>query len=400
MTGLIEISEAVEKCRGEAISFLQDLIRTPSPSRQEAEAAKVVAEKMRAVGFDEVKIDKLSDALGTIKGSGGGRTLLLNGHLDHVPVGDMPDPYSGRLMDGEQLGVKGEVVFGRGASDMKGAVAAMVMAGAVIRGLGIGLKGDLRVAAVAMEEVGGVGTQETIEDQFLGDVVVIGEATDMEIALGHRGGAGTSVVVRGRSCHASAPERGINALYKATDLIARIRSDLIPRLPDHPIFGKTTLTVTRISVKPDTGNVVPEECTFHMDCRTHPDYPREALKSDLEGIIAAMKRVDPELDAYVPPPTRPRTRSFTGFYTDPKEHPVVGESKKAVAEALGHEPKLTTWRFATDGRLYHWLGIPVIGFGPAEERFAHTHEDHVRVEDYLNAIKVYAWLACNICGVE
>lgn len=276
----------------------------------------------------------------------------------------------------------------------------MVMAGAVIKGLGIALKGDFKVAAVAMEEVGGVGTQETIEDQFLGDVVVIGEATDMEIALGHRGGAGTSIVVRGRSCHASAPERGINALYKATDLISRIRSDLIPRLPDHPVFGKTTLTVTRISVKPDAGNVVPEECTFHMDCRTHPDYPREALKSDLEGIIATMKREDPELDAYVPPPTRPRTRSFTGFYTDPKEHPVVGESKKAVAEALGHEPKLTTWRFATDGRLYHWLGIPVIGFGPAEERFAHTHEDHVRVEDYLNAIKVYAWLACSICGVE
>lgn len=400
MTGLIDMSEAVEKRRGEAISFLQDLIRTPSPSRQEAEAAKVVAEKMRAVCFDDVKIDKLSDVLGTIKGSGGGRTLLLNGHIDHVPVGDMTDPYSGRLMGGEQFGVKGEVVYGRGASDMKGAVAAMVMAGAVLKGLGIGLKGDFKVAAVAMEEVGGVGTQETIEDQFLGDLVVIGEATDMEIALGHRGGAGTSIVVRGRSCHASAPERGINALYKATDLISRIRSDLIPRLPDHPVFGKTTLTVTRISVKPDAGNVVPEECTFHMDCRTHPDYPREALKSDLEVIIATMKREDPELDAYVPPPTRPRTRSFTGFYTDPKEHPVVGEAKKAVAEALGHEPKLTTWSFATDGRLYHWLGIPVIGFGPAEERFAHTHEDHVRVEDYLNAIKVYAWLACSICGVE
>jgi len=400
MTGLIEITEAVERWRGEAISFLQELIRTPSPSRQEAEATRVVADQMRAMAFDKVKIDELSDALGTIKGSGGGRTLLLNGHLDHVPVGDMVDPYSGRIMDGVQFGVEGEVVFGRGASDMKGAVAAMVIAGAVLKDLGVDLKGDFKVAAVAMEEVGGVGTQETIEDGFLGDVVVIGEATNMEIALGHRGGAGTSVVVRGRSCHASAPERGVNALYKAADLIARIRSDLIPRLPDHTIYGKTTLTVTRISVKPDVGNVVPEECTFHMDCRTHPDYPREALKSDLEGIIASMKEEDPELDAYVPPPSRPRTRSFTGFYTDPGEHPVVGEARKAVAEALGREPRLTTWRFATDGRLYHWLDLPVIGFGPGEERFAHTHEDHVRVEDYIDAIKVYAWLACSICGVE
>lgn len=400
MTGLIEVSEAVDRRRGEALSFLQELIRTPSPSRQEAEAARVVADQMRATAFDEVKVDEMSDALGSIKGGGGGRTLLLNGHIDHVPVGDMVDPYSGGLMDGGEIGVEGEVVFGRGASDMKGAVAAMVMSGAILKDLGVDLKGDFKVAAVAMEEVGGIGTQKTIDDGFLGDVVVIGEATNMEIALGHRGGAGTSVVVRGRSCHASAPERGVNALYKAADLIARIRSDLIPRLPDHKIYGKTTLTVTRISVKPGVGNVVPEECTFYMDCRTHPDYPREALKADLEGIIESMRKGDPELEARVAPPSRPRTRSFTGFYTDPREHPVVEEAKKAVAEALGREPRLTTWRFATDGRLYNWLGLPVIGFGPGEERFAHTHEDHVRFEDYLDAIKVYAWLACSICGVE
>ena len=399
MTLLSDISETVEERREEAISFLQDLIRTPSPSRQEAEAAKVVAEKMRVLGFDEVEIDELSDAKGTIKGSGGGRALLLNGHIDHVPVGDMVDPYSGRLMDGGEFGVQGEVVFGRGASDMKGAVAAMVMAGGVLKELGVGLGGDFKVAAVALEEVGGVGTRETIQDGFLGDVVVIGEATNMDVALGHRGGAGTSVVVRGRSCHASAPERGVNALYKAADIMARIRSDLIPRLPDHPLYGKTTLTVTRITVKPDVGNVVPNVCTLFMDCRTHPDYPREALKSDLEAIIASMKKEDPELDAHVPPPLRSSARGFTGFYTDPEEHPVVWEAKEAVAEALGREPELMTWRFATDGRLYSWRGLPVVGFGPGEERFAHTHQDHVRVEDYLGAIKTYAWLACKICGV-
>ncbi|RLI08612.1 hypothetical protein DRO42_05995, partial [Candidatus Bathyarchaeota archaeon] len=92
------ISEAVERRRGEALSFLQGLIRTPSPSGREAEAAEMVAEKMRAVGF-EVKVDGLHDVMATLKGSGGG-SLLLNGHLDHVPVSDMIDPYSGRLMDG------------------------------------------------------------------------------------------------------------------------------------------------------------------------------------------------------------------------------------------------------------------------------------------------------------
>ena len=162
-------------------------------------------------------------------------------------------------MDGAPFGVRGEVVYGRAASDMKGSLAAMVMAGRVLKELGIELRGDFKVAAVAQEEIGGAGTKTTIEEShFLGDIVVIGEATNMDIALGHRGGARADIVVKGRSCHASAPERGINALYKASDLISRIRSDLVPRLLDHPVFGKTSLAVTRIAVKPDTPNVVPE----------------------------------------------------------------------------------------------------------------------------------------------
>jgi len=397
-----DISEAVERNRDGAIVFLQRLIAAPSPSREEALAGKVVEEELEAIGYDEVAMDRLSDVMGTIKGTERGRSILFNGHIDHVPPGDMEGPYSGRLMNGSEFGVEGEVVYGRAASDMKGAVAAMVMAGKVIKDLGIRLKGDFKVAAVALEEVGGAGTVATIEESgFLGDLVVIGEATNMDIALGHRGGARADVVVTGRSCHASAPERGMNALYKATEIISRIRSEIIPKLPDHPRFGKTTLTVTRISVKPDTANVVPEECTFHIDCRNNPDYPAENLVADLEELIASMKEKDPELDAIAVSPTRPGPRrSFTGFYTDPGEHPVVHETKEAVAEALGRDPAIGVWRFATDGRFYALKGIPVVGFGPGEERFAHTHQDHVRVEDYLQAIKVYAWLACKICGVE
>jgi len=399
---LRSISELVERRREEVIGFLQELIRTPSPSGQEAAVASVAAEKMRAVGFNAVKLDGLNDVMATLRGDGGGRSLLLNGHLDHVPAGTMVDPYSGRLMDGAPLGVDGEVVYGRAASDMKGAVAAMVMAGAVLAELGVELRGDLKVAAVVQEETGGVGTLSTIQEgNFLGDVVVVGEATDMDVALGHRGSMKAAVVVHGKSCHASAPERGVNALYKASDLITRIRSDLVPRLPDHPKYGRTTLAVTKIGVKPDALNVVPEECEFHIDCRNTPDFPAEALKKALEEIIASMREEDPDLDALVvlTPPIRSQ-KGFTGFYTDPEVHPVVGEARDAVAEVLGREPRLTVWKFATDGRLYSWLGIPVIGFGPGEERFAHTHQDHVRVADLLDAVKTYAWLACRICGIS
>jgi len=222
----------------------------------------------------------------------------------------------------------------------------------------------------------------------------------MRVALGHRGGAGADVVVKGRSCHASAPERGINALYKATEIISKIRSDLIPRLPEHPLYGKTSIAITKISVKPNTGNVVPEECTFHIDCRNPPNYSRSALKKDLEELFASMKKKDPELEAEVVVPSRPGARSFTGYYTDPEEHPIAKEAIGAVSEALGRKAETKVWTFATDGKFYAWEGTPVVGFGPCEERFAHTRQDHIRVDEYLEAIKVYAWLACKICGVK
>jgi putative selenium metabolism hydrolase len=396
------ISDLVEKRRGEAVSFLQEMIMTPSPSGQEAEVAEMTVERMRSIGFDLVRLDGLNNIMATIKGTSGGRSLLFNGHLDHVPVGDMIDPYSGRLMDGTPFGVDGEVVYGRAASDMKGSVSAMVIAGAILRELDVELKGDLKVAAVAQEEVGGAGTVATIQDgHFLGDVVVVGEATNMDIALGHRGHINVDVVVRGRSCHASAPERGVNALYKALDLITRIRDDLVPRLPDHPVFGRVSIAVTKIGVKPGAKNVVPDECEFCIDCRNNPDFKSEALKMALEEIIDSMREEDPELDVLILPTQIVRgLRSFPGFYTDPEVHQVVHEARTAVAEALGKEPRLTLWRFSTDGRFYSWLGIPVIGFGPGEERFAHTHQDHVRVADYIDSVKAYAWLACRICGVK
>jgi len=390
------VEENLEDC----VKFLQEVISIPSPSFEEKQVAEFLAEKMREYGFDTSYVDEKHDALGTITGSGDGRSLLLNGHIDHVPVGTMVDPYSGRVMDGAEFGVEGRVVYGRAACDMKAAVAAMVLAGRALKELGVRLKGDYRVAAVAQEEVGGAGTVSTIVDsQFLADVVLIGEATDMELALGHRGSMKFGAVVKGRSCHASAPERGVNALYKAVNMIQRIRGDLAPRLPSHPIYGQASLVVTQIEVSPKASNVVPESCRFWMDCRNHPGFTAENLYDELNRIIAEIGMEDPEFEATVIPTPLITGRTFSGFYTDPETHPVVEEVAKAVSE-ITRVPKRSLWTFATDGRMYSRLGLPVVGFGPGEERFAHTQQDHVKVRDFLDTIKVYAWLACRICGVS
>jgi acetylornithine deacetylase/succinyl-diaminopimelate desuccinylase family protein len=394
------VGDWVKNHRNEAIQLLQEFIRVPSPSGHEKACGEKVADSMRVAGFDLVKVDILGDAMGVLKGTGGGHSLLMNGHLDHVPVGDMVDPYSAKLMDGSPFGTAGEVIYGRAACDMKAGVAAMVMAGAYLRDEDIKLKGDYKVAGVVQEELGGAGTMSTIDrDQFLADFVLVGEATDMDLALGHRGSMKVSVVVKGRSCHASAPDRGINALYKATDLMTRIRNELIPKLPGDPLYGNTSLAMTMIEVKPGAFNVVPEECRFYIDCRNTPNYPAEQLYTDLQVLIKNQSSKDPGFRASVLPTSIINgQRSFTGFYTDPKTNQFVKEAEFAIHSVSNKNPAMKTWTFATDWRFYSWLGIPVIGFGPGEEKFAHTEMEHVKVEDYLNSISVYASIAKKVCG--
>ena len=400
MTDFItQINMWVEENDEECIRFLQDLISIPSPSNEEGDVARFLAGKMNEFNYTTVRMDALNDAMGTINGTGGGRSFLLNGHIDHVPTGDMPDPYSGKIMDGESLGDQGDVVYGRAACDMKGSLAAMVLAGKALKDIGIKLKGDYMVAGVAQEEVGGAGTKSTIYDsKFLADVVLIGEATNMQLALGHRGSMKFEVLVHGRACHASAPERGINALYKGMKMIDKVKDELAPSLPVHSTYGKASLTVTQITVSPPAFNVVPEECRFVIDCRNHPGFSAQELYDSLNAIIDELAVGDPEFRAEVLTDPTETVRIFGGFYTDPEKYPIVDEVIEAITEIYA-KPEKGIWTFATDGRMYAHIGIPVIGFGPGEEQYAHTQMDHLRVQDYLDTIKVYAHLACKICGV-
>jgi acetylornithine deacetylase/succinyl-diaminopimelate desuccinylase family protein len=397
-----ELSKWILENRDNTVNFLQEIIKIPSPSGMEKDLSKFLSTKMLEFGYDFSRVNETDSVMGVIKGAESGRNILMNGHIDHVPAGDMLDPYSGKIIDGKIIGVEGKVIYGRAASDMKGAVAAMIMAGAALKSLGVKLSGDYKIAGVSQEEVGGAGTLSTIkDDHFLGDVVVVGEATNMALALGHRGSMKMSVVVKGRSCHASAPERGVNALYKAMKMINQIRSDLIEHLPSHPVYGKTSLVVTQIEVWPKVLNVVPERCLFSLDCRNTPNFSSENLKDELEKIISKLRTEDSDFQAFViPNPILNGQKGFTGFYTDPNKFPVVNEVNKIIVKTLKRDIFKKTWTFATDGRFYSWMGLPVIGFGPGEERFAHTNKDHVKVVDYLDAIKTYATVAAGISGVK
>ncbi|MGQ9626421.1 MAG: YgeY family selenium metabolism-linked hydrolase [Anaerolineae bacterium] len=383
--------------RSALTAFLQDLVRTPGLSTKEDAVAARLAEEMRRVGFTEVYEDRIGNVIGRI-GSGQGPKLLYNGHMDTVGVGDLStwprDPFGAEIEDG--------ILYGRGASDMKGALAAMVYGAKLLIDSSAKLKGDLYVAGVVQEEISeGLAMRVLVEEEGLRpDYVILGEATDLQISRGQRGRMEMKVVVRGRSCHASAPHRGVNAIYGAARLISGLES-LAPHLKEDPFLGKGTLAVTYIENTAGSRNVVPDSCTFYIDRRLTLGETEESALAEVRDIIRAEK-----VEASVALSEELLT-SRTGYccrhkeyyppWTLPEEHPFVQTLAQVIHEALGYRPKIGCWAFSTDGVYTMGVaGIPTVGFGPGQEGHTHTIHDQVHLEDVFSAARVYASLAAEV----
>jgi putative selenium metabolism hydrolase len=379
--------------------FLQELVRIPSLSTHEEAVAIRLAEEMRRIGFAEVWTDRIGNVVGRI-GPGHGPKLLLNGHMDVVDVGDpgrwLHPPYGGSIEDG--------VLYGRGACDMKGGLAAMVYAVKALLDAGVKLGGDLYVVGVVQEEpCEGLGIQVLVEEGGLRpDFVVLGEPSNLQVKIGHRGRVEMEVEVRGRAAHASAPELGSNAIHHAARLIFGLEL-LTPRLASDPFLGQGTLAVTQIESEAASRNAVPDSCSFYIDRRlTLGETERKAL-AEVQTIINTE-----EVDANVTV-TDWRTTSYTGYerqirssfpaWVTPEDSPLVQATVRSVRETLGYRPRLGRWEFSTDGTFTAGVAnIPTVGFGPGEERYAHTVDEQIRLNDVVNAARVYARLAVELLG--
>lgn len=399
------IVDEVEQHRDELIRLTQELVRTQSLSGEEGKVAGMVSEKMRSLGFDDVRTDDVGNVLGSIGGVKDAGSLLFNAHMDHVPPGEMSNPYSAEVIDGSVFGVSGEVIVGRAASDMKGALAAMIVAASVLQELGLSLSRRIIIAAVVLEEANGLGSRFLAEQGLRLGGVIIGESTELNVALGHRGSIGASITTEGRSCHASVPDRGINAIYKMIPILQSIPA-ASEKLPSHPVLGMSSMTATTISVTPNVKNVVPNLCTVGLDIRNTPNFPPENVLEVLRRIVQRAKTEHPTMNARVALARRSVT-SYTGyarefdamsppFYTEPETH-LAQMTKRVADRVLRKESKFKVWSFATDGCYFANQGIPTVGFGPGEERFAHTLMDNVKVDDLVAAAKVYAALATEFC---
>ncbi len=374
------------------VEFTKELIRTPSLSLEEKAVAGVVEAEMRRLGYDQVWQDELHNVVGVLKGSGTGSNLLFNGHIDHAGVGHMAEPFSAKEMDGAPFSHRGKVIYGRGASDMKAGVAAMVMAGGVIKKTGLPLSGDVIMTCVVREEMArGEGVKAVLEAGVTADYAVNCEATGLDVYLGHRGKSEWKVTTMGRTTHAGNPTGGINAILMMNRFLNALEADY--PMPQHEFLGDATWTVIDISASPGALTpIVPDRCTAIIDRRFLPEESQEQVRAGLERVIEDLASEDPTFQAEVE-----LNKWFPAMYTEP-DSPVVQAALEARRRVLGQAGELGSWYFGVDGTFLNQAGIPCVGLGPGNELLAHTPKDVVPVDHLGKACRIYAQIIAEMCA--
>jgi putative selenium metabolism hydrolase len=376
--------------RADVVDFLREIVSLPSPSGGEQEVAERVLREMKALGYEEAGIDPLGNAVGRV---GNGRTrLLLDAHMDTVGVGDAAawphDPFEGKVADG--------VVFGRGASDNKGALAAQVYAGRLLAERALdGADVTVYVVGTVMEEdCDGLALGYAIEQLGGVDAVVLGECTNLSVHRGHRGRMEMKVVTKGISSHASAPERGRNAVTAMAPLVLDVDA-LNHRLPDDDFLGGGTVAVTKIECETASLNAIPDLCAIYLDRRLTQGETRASALAEIEALAPAGDTAVEVLTYARPSYTglALRTDKYYPTWQLGPDHPLVRAGVAAGERALGSRPAVGKWTFSTNGvSSAGRLGIPTIGFGPSEERWAHTVWDQCPIEHLVASIAYYAAL--------
>ncbi len=389
MTEVTRITRAAREREPRIVRFLQDMVALPSPSCQEADVVARIVAEMRACGFDEARVDDIGNAIGRV--GDGPVHLLLDAHVDTVGVADPElwtvDPYGGLVRDG--------CVWGRGTADNEGAMASMVHGAALARELGLLDGVTLWVSGTVQEEdCDGLAMQFLLQHSGVpARFVVLGEATNLDVYRGHRGRAEYRIDTTGVSCHASAPERGVNALYRAGRALAAIeRLDNV--LADDEFLGKGTIAATHLVNLTGSYNTVPDACQIYVDRRlTAGETPASAL-AEIEAVLpdgAGVEVLRYEAVSHTGRKTR-QPKEFPTWTLDP-EHPLCRAGVEAAAAVQDRAVRLSRWVFSTNGvASMGRLGIPTIGFGPGEERFAHVADERIPVDHLTTAAAFYAHL--------
>jgi acetylornithine deacetylase len=336
----------------------------------ERAVADLIAAEMRRCGLDvvcESVAPERPNVVGVIEGRQKGRTLMFCGHTDTVGVSGMADPFTPVEREGR--------LFGRGAQDMKGGVAAMMSAAAAVAARGGLDAGRLIVAAVVDEEHSSIGADALVK-QWRADAAVVTEPTDLEIAIGHKGFAWVDITVDGKAAHGSRPAEGQDAILRLGRVLARLEAldTTLQARPPHPLVGTGSLHASIIQGGRELSSY-PDRASLQMERRTLPGESEGTALAEVETILDTLVREDPTFRGRAAPMfSRPA-------YEVPRDH----ELPRALAAALtraGGQPCITGASFWTDAAVLGHAGIPSILFGPGGAGL-HSTEEYVNIADVV-----------------
>ncbi|WP_150266894.1 M20 family metallopeptidase [Paenibacillus tepidiphilus] len=378
--------------RETAVTFLQQLIQadTCNPPGNEHALAKLIGDFLQEYGLP-CSIHGIEQGRSNLEFSlkgGAGRKLMFCGHLDTVSAwtpdaGSYP-PHGAVIADGR--------MYGRGTSDMKSGLAAMLLAAVSLHQEGIALGGELTVLATAGEEVDSCGAWHYAEHTSLRDLdaIVIGEPTASRVAVGHKGALWLRITLYGRSAHGSMPQLGVNAVEGMMELISLLHSHALEWQAHDPVLGSSSLSVNRMEGGVQT-NVIPDRCVIDVDIRTVPPLRHAALLDEISARLKAIRRRHPDYRYQVE-----QLLDRSVVFTDPG-HELI----RTALELAGADGGVSVQgvSYYTDGSVLHDEGrLPVLIYGPGEPGQAHQPDEWVDIEAYLQSIDFYRELALRYLG--
>jgi acetylornithine deacetylase len=349
----------------------------PAAGFREKEMAEYLADRMASLGLRvemrEVRPGR-PNVFGFLSGTGGGPTLMLLGHMDTARTTGYPDAYETRLEEGK--------IYGRGACDMKAALAAYLAVGKVLTEAKVSLKGNLIVCGDMDEEFGKLGSKAIGRDGPAADQGIIGEPTKLRVCPANKGRVSTKIVARGRAAHSSVPEEGINAIEAMGRILLAFEgyNDELRSREPHPLcgHGRFTAGVIRGGVQVNT---VPDYCELEIDRRTLPGETREEIYRELHAHVRKTVDKDPGLLYEITEPT---------WLTEPNDiyprEPVVQALRTAHEAVFGRDPGIEAFVAGSDAP---YLGFPTVVCGPGSIAQAHTTREYVELEEVVGAAKLY-----------
>lgn len=390
------IADAVKRHLDEdrVIRAVQDSIRVPSVFGTESAIAAFFAELMRSVGFSTVEQREAApgrpNVIGTLDTGRPGPHLVLQGHMDTVPVGEHPEPFSAEIRDG--------AIHGRGASDMKGPLATAVMAVELAQRAHADLAGRCTVVCTVDEESEKRGIFEVVDHGLEADFGICVEPTDLRVAIAQKGCLSARVTTHGVAAHGANPHMGVNAIGKMADVVKAIETAVLPKV-DIPGVGEVSATYNVGVI--DGGQmffIVPDRCSVWVDRRT---VPGESLQEALKELARLVHAIDPDAEVLAERQDwqweRIQQRGIGSCSVD-LDSPVVRAVVAGIESVSGQPATMHVQNaWCETDFLVNDLKIPTVNFGPGQMELAHTSTEHIEVASVLSGVQALALAIGALC---